>query len=109
MNDQEIYQKIGRLLVGAGPSGAQKLIVRAELFPEGDGGKYEFDYVDGTGELNWFDPDGRAVGDLTELLVKLRDYFAINKLTAGAGMWTGCEICLSVNDMKFLVEFTYSN
>lgn len=75
MSDQEIYQKIGRFLVDAGPSGAQKLIVRAELFPEG-GGKYEFDYVDGAGELNWFDPDGRAVGDLTELLVQLREYVA---------------------------------
>jgi len=106
MNDQEMYQKIGQLLVDAGPSDAQKLIVRAEIFPEGDGGKYEFDYVDGAGELNWFDPDGRAVGDLTELLVQLRKYFATS-LTPGAGVWTGCEICLSVDDMKFGIEFTY--
>ncbi|WP_176507898.1 hypothetical protein [Pseudomonas urethralis] len=108
MSDQEIYQKIGQFLVDAGPSGAQKLIVRAELFPEGDGGTYEFDYVNGVGELNWFDPDGRAVGDLTELLVRLREYFATNSLTAGAGTWTGCEISLSVDEMNLGIKFTYS-
>ncbi|MEN1607136.1 hypothetical protein AAIH68_35645, partial [Pseudomonas aeruginosa] len=43
----------------------QSLPYLAELFSEGDGGKYEFDYVDQSGELNWFDPDGRAVGDWT--------------------------------------------
>lgn len=32
--------------------------------------------TDGAGELNWFDPGGRAVGDLTELLVQLREYVA---------------------------------
>lgn len=108
MSDQEIYQKIGQLLVDAGPTDARKIIVRAELFPEGDGGKYEFDYIDGAGVLNWFDPDGRAVGDLTELLVQLREYFASNGLTAGEGLWTGCEIDLSIDEMKLGVEFTYS-
>jgi len=108
MSDQELYQKIGQLLVNAGPSDAQEIIVRAELFSEGDGGRYEFDYVDGAGELNWFDPDGRAVGDLTEFLVQLSEYFIANKLTAGAGVWTGCEISLSVGEMKLGIEFIYS-
>lgn len=108
MSDQEIYQKIGQLLVDAGPSGAQRVIVRAKLFPERDGGIYEFDYVDGAGELSWFDPDGQAVGYLTELLVQLSEYFATNKLTAGAGAWTGCEINLGVGEMKFGIEFKYS-
>lgn len=107
MTDQEIYQKIGQLLVDPGLSGAQRLIVRAELFPEGDGGKYEFDYVDKAGELNWFDPDGRAVGELTEFLVQLREYFYTYELTAGAGIWSGCEINLTVEDMKLGIEFTY--
>lgn len=108
MTDQDIYQEIGLLLVDAGPSDAQKLMVRAELFPEGDGGKYEFDYIDEAGELKWFDPDGRAVGDLTGLLVQLREYFVTNNLIAGVGVWNGCEICLIVEEMKFGIEFTYS-
>jgi len=107
MGDQELYQKIGQLLVDAGPVDAQRIIVRAELFSEGDGGKYEFDYVNRAGELNWFDPDGRAVGDLTELLVKLREYFSVNKLTAGSNIWTGCVISLGVDEGKFGIEFTY--
>jgi hypothetical protein len=45
---------------------------------------------------------------LTELLVKLREYFKVNKLTAGAAVWTGCEISLSVSGMKFGIEFIYS-
>jgi len=65
-------------------------------------------HVDGVGELNWFDPDGRAVGDLTELLVQLREYMVTNNLTAGAGAWTGCEINLSVDEMKFGIEFSYN-
>ncbi|PAU63671.1 hypothetical protein [Pseudomonas indica] len=108
MGDQELYQKIGQLLVDAGPADARKMIVRAELFSEGDGGKYEFDYVNQTGELNWFDPDGRAVGDLTELLVQLRDYFSDNNLTAGESIWSGCVITLDVDGMKFGIEFNYS-
>ncbi len=107
MGDQELYQKIGQLLVDAGPADAREIIVRAELFSEGDGGKYEFDYVDQAGELNWFDPDGRAVGDLTELLVQLRDYFSANNLTAGEGGWSGCVIKLHVDEMKFGIAFNY--
>lgn len=38
MGDQELYQKIGQLLVDAGPADAREIIVRAELFSEGDGG-----------------------------------------------------------------------
>ena len=107
MDDQVLYQKIGQLLVDAGPADAQKLIVRAELFSEADGGNYEFDYVNRLGDLNWFDPDGRAVGDLTELLVELREYYVENKLTAGEPVWTGCVISLDVNEMRFGVEFVY--
>ncbi|MGY3854664.1 hypothetical protein ACW5W8_17825 [Aeromonas aquatilis] len=81
--------------------------MRATIFPDGDGGKYEFDYVDETGELNWFDPDGRAVGDLTELLVQLQKYFATNKLTNDMGIWSGCEIILIVEKMQLGIEFIY--
>lgn len=35
----------------------KKLVVRAEVFPEYDRGKYEFDYIYETDKLNFFDPD----------------------------------------------------
>lgn len=82
-------------------------MVRAEVFPEYDRGKYEFDYIYETDKLNFFDPDDWAVGDLTELLVQLRKYFVTNKLTSGIGIWSGCEISLVVEKMKLGVEFIY--
>ncbi|NNA96525.1 hypothetical protein [Pseudomonas gessardii] len=57
MDEQMFYEKIGQLLIDAGPSDAKKIIARAELFAEGDGGSYEFDYFNKAGDLNWFDPD----------------------------------------------------
>jgi hypothetical protein len=106
-SDQEIYQEIGQLLMDAGPSNAQELLVKAELFSDGDGGRYEFDYVDRSGVLNWFDPDGRAVRNLTDLLVELREYFLVNNLASGLDPWTGCKISLVVDKMKFGIEFIY--
>lgn len=108
MGDQELYQKIGQLLVDAGPADAREIIVRVELFSEGDGGRYEFDYVNQSGGLSWFDPDGRAVGGLTDLLVQLRDYFSTKNLTAGEKAWSGCVITLDVDEMKFGIEFNYN-
>ena len=107
MTEQEIYQKVAQLLVYAGPLDARTIVVRAEVFPEGDGGKYEFDYIDDTNKLNWFDPDGRGVGYLTALLVELRKYFINNKLTTGFDIWSNCEISLAVETMQLGIEFTY--
>ncbi|MFK3842528.1 hypothetical protein [Serratia sp. NPDC087055] len=46
INEQENYQKIGQLLINAGPEDAKKIIARAELFPEGYGCTRAFYYVD---------------------------------------------------------------
>jgi hypothetical protein len=108
-NEQEIYQNIGQILINAGPDDAKKIIVRAEPFPEGDGCKYEFDYVDPTGKVNWFDPDGRAMRDLTKLIVELRTYYVENNLTNGRPAWHGCEVTLDVERMKLGIEFRYED
>ncbi|KRP65229.1 hypothetical protein TX23_26660 [Pseudomonas paralactis] len=109
MDEQLFYEKIGQLLIDAGPSDAKKIIARAELFAEGDGGSYEFDYFNKAGDLNWFDPDGRAVGDLTELLVQLRSHFVMNGLCAGEKAWSGCVVTLDVENIKINIEFKYDN
>jgi hypothetical protein len=85
MNDQDLYQEIGQLLVDAGPLNARNITVRAKIFPNNDGGRYEFDYIDDAGNLSWFSPDGHAIGDLTGALVKLKDFFAKNNLSRGGG------------------------
>jgi len=107
MDDKYIYQKIAQLLVDAGPLDARKIIVKASVFDLGDGGEYEFDYMDNAGEVNWFDPDGRAVGDLTDILVELRDWYVANNLTTGQRAWVGCLISLDVQSMKIGIEFIY--
>ncbi|MEK2686376.1 hypothetical protein AAAC11_30025 [Pseudomonas aeruginosa] len=107
MGDQELYQKIGQLLVDAGPADAREIIVRAELFSEGDGGKYEFDYVDQSGELNWFDPDGRAVGGFDRVAGPIARLFFSQQFDRWRGGWSGCVIKLHVDEMKFGIAFNY--
>lgn len=109
MDEQVCYQKIGQLLFDAGPQEAQKIIVRAELFPEGDGGQYEFDFYDREGRLNWFSPDAHATGDLTEILVGLRSFFVENSMCENGDFWSGCEITLDLVTMKLDVNFNYKN
>ncbi|AYA39147.1 hypothetical protein HZS38_00190 [Xenorhabdus nematophila] len=107
MDDQKLYQKIGQLLVDAGPADAKKIIVRADLFSERNGCKYEFDYMDESEELGWFDPDAQAVSDLTDLLEELRNFFIENIQSQETPFWHGCTITLDVEKMKFSVEFKY--
>jgi len=107
MDEKIFYERIGQLLIDAGPLDAKKIIVRAELFAEGDGGSYEFDYLNDAGDLNWFDPDGRAVGDLTDLLVQLRSHFVMNGLCAGDKAWSGCVVTLNVENIKINIYFKY--
>lgn len=95
--EQDLLQEIGQLLVDAGPESANVIVVRAQLYPEGDACKYEFDYVDSSDKTDWFRPPARAVGDLTELLVKLR----------GAAVWTKCEINFDVLRNKLKVDYGY--
>jgi len=99
MQDQDIHQRIGQILFNCGPSNALELIVRAEIFPENDGGKYEFDYLDESGNLDWFDPDGRAIADLTDALVELKKYFIDNKMTPVAFNGNGGSGCLRIPEI----------
>lgn len=108
MDDQVLYQEIGQLLADSCPRNAVKIVVRVELFTEGDGGKYEFDYFDEQGVLGWFNPDGRAVRRLTELLVGLRQFFSENNLFLEGVPWVGCTISLNLTEGRLGVEFDYA-
>ena len=109
MNEQSLYKNIGQLLIVAGPLSAVKIIARVELFSEGDGGKCEFDYISESGDQNWFDPDGRAIGDLTDLLLKLRECYLLNGLTAEGAPWSGCEIVVDVVSSKLSIDYKYED
>ncbi|QEU05350.1 hypothetical protein [Pseudomonas oryzihabitans] len=107
MSDQVFYENIGRILVGSGPELAREIIVRARIFAEGNGGEYEFDYIDPDGKLNWFSPAGRAVRDLTEELVRMRSFYAANNMAGKDGHWNRCEIKLNLDENKLFISFSY--
>jgi hypothetical protein len=109
MSKQELYQRTGQLLLDAGPSEAQKIVVRARLFAEGDGGSYEFDYSDKASRSSWFDPDSKAVGDLTELLVELRGCYIGNGLCQAGTTWSSCTVTLDVEKMKICIDYNYDD
>ncbi|MBQ0215524.1 hypothetical protein OSB94_12965 [Proteus vulgaris] len=109
MNDQIIYQKIGQLLIDSSPFDAKKIIVKAQLFCERNGCTYEFDYVDKNNELNWYDPDGKAINDLTDILEDLRSFYIDNIKSEKESFWHGCEITLDLETMKINIDFKYED
>jgi len=109
MQDQNFEQKIGQILYDCGPKNAKKIIVRAEIFAENDGGKYEFDYLDENKELDWFSPDGRAVADLTDALVAYKSFFLDNNLTDRKPIWSKCEITVDIPEEKISINFQYDD
>jgi hypothetical protein len=54
------------------PSGACKIIMRAQLSQELDSCEYEYDYIDEQGNVAWFTAGGRANTDMLDLLTELR-------------------------------------
>ncbi|WP_338128246.1 hypothetical protein [Yersinia ruckeri] len=107
MQNQDLEQKIGQILYDCGPKNAQKIIVRAEVFTENDGGKYEFDYLDENGDLDWFSPEGRAVADLTDALSAYKSFFLENNLTNGQPIWSKCEITVDIPEAKISINLQY--
>ncbi|CNC93372.1 MULTISPECIES: hypothetical protein [Yersinia pseudotuberculosis complex] len=108
-DEQEIYQDISQILLNTSPDDAVKIIVRAKPFPKGDGGEYEFDYIDSTDENSWFDPYDGVVSDLTPLMVELREYYLYQGFTIGLPVWVHCEMTLDLEKMKLSIEFEYDS
>lgn len=109
-HSQDIYNDIGSLLVSAAPDSAAKIIMRAELSPEGDHCKSEFDYVDGlSGETNWFNAGAQANADLLDLLVELRTFFVNNISSKQPSFWHACEITVDVETLRIKIDFKYTD
>ncbi|MEI9582309.1 hypothetical protein, partial [Enterobacter asburiae] len=82
MNElDDLHNKIGQLLVDAGPANVMKLIARAKLSLDGESCEYVYDYLDQEGDEDWFVPDKLASHDLRLLLVKMRDFYIQNNMT----------------------------
>lgn len=108
MNEDDIYLKIGRVLLDTSPETASKVIVEAELSPENDHCKLLFDYVDQHGNQDWFSPVSVQVDtDLFNCLVELRKIYIHQEMTAGLPVWNGCVMSLDVIAGKLTVDFRY--
>lgn len=108
-NDQEIYKDIGTVLYSIAPDEAKKIIMRAELSPENDHCKYEYDYLNAADEIQWLTAGGRANTDILRYLVELRNYYIENNLTNGRPAWHGCEVTLDIEKMKLNIDFRYDD
>ena len=110
MNElDDLHNKIGQLLVDAGPANAEKIIAHAKLPLDGESCEYEYDYIDQQGDENWFVPDKLASHDLRLLLVKMRDFYVKNNMTKGKPAWTGCEITVDITAAKISINLQYDD
>ncbi|EOM8399870.1 hypothetical protein, partial [Escherichia coli] len=110
MNElDDLHNKIGQLLVDAGPANAMKIIARAKLSLDGESCEYEYDYLDQEGDEDWFVPDKLASHDLRLLLVKMRDFYIQNNMTNGKPAWIGCEIIVDIPEEKISINFQYDD
>jgi len=104
-----LHNKIGQLLVDAGPDNAKKIIVRAKLTLDGESCEYEYDYIDQEDDLDWFVPDKLASYDLRLLLVKMRDFYIENNMTNGKPAWTAYEITVDIPKEEININFQYDD
>ncbi|MBP2198989.1 hypothetical protein [Pantoea cypripedii] len=105
----DLQNKIGQLLVYAGPENAKKIIARAKLPLDGESCEYEYDYIDQSDSEDWFVPDKLASHDLRLLLVKMRDFYIQNNMTNGKPAWTACEITVDIPKGKININLQYDD
>lgn len=107
-SDQDIYNDIGRVLLSVAPDNISKIIMRAELSPESDHCKCEFDYVDKiTGDTNWFSAGAQANGKLLDLFIELRNFFVDNFKSQEKPFWHACEVTVNVETLNINIDFKY--
>lgn len=105
----DLHNKIGQLLVDAGPVNAKKIIARAKLPLDGESCEYEYDYIDQEDDEDWFVPDKLASHDLRLLLVKMRNFYIQNNMTNGKAAWTACEITVDIPEEKININLQYDD
>ncbi|MHA6833278.1 hypothetical protein [Ralstonia pseudosolanacearum] len=102
--DIEICKEIGQILYDSAPDGVSKVLMKAELAPEGDVCKFEYDYSKENGESGWFLPeDGTVDQRLRELLVLHREFF----VSQNQPPWKVFSYTLDVEKGRFSIQISY--
>lgn len=107
LKNNSTYNEIGQLLFNIAPDGAKTVIMKAELSPEGDHCKCQFDYINKSNDIKRFLGGARANYDMLNCLVELRKYCIDNNLTNGLPAWVGCVVTVDIEKANINFEFKY--
>lgn len=103
----DLYNKIGQILVSSYPDDAVKIITKIEIIEENDVATYVFIYFDNKNNRKQFVPDSKVTNDIFYTMLELKKYFHDNNLTNGKPIWAGCIVEIDIKNSKIDFEFKY--
>ena len=103
----DLYNKIGQILVMSCPDDAVKIVTGIEIAQENDAAGYYFNYYDNKNNRKQFVPDPQVTNDIFHSMLELKKYFLDNNLTNGKPIWVGCIVEIDIKNSKINFEFKY--
>ena len=103
----DLYNKIGQILVMSCPDDAVKIVTGIEIAEENDAVGYFFNYYDNKNNKKEFKPVSKARDDIFYTMLELKKYFIDNNLTNGKPIWAGCIVKIDIKNSKINFEFKY--
>ena len=103
----DLYNKIGQILVMSCPDDAVKIVTGIQIAKENDVASYYFNYFDNKNNKKEFKPVSKARDDIFYTMLELKKYFIDNNLTNGKPIWAGCIVEIDIKNSKINFEFKY--
>ena len=103
----DLYNKIGQILVVSCPDDAVKIVTGIQIAKENDAVSYYFNYFDNKNNKKEFKPVSKARDDIFYTMLELKKYFIDNNLTNGKPIWAGCIVEIDIKNSKINFEFKY--
>ena len=103
----DLYNKIGQILVMSCPDDAVKIVTGIQIAKEDDAVSYYFNYFDNKNNKKEFKPVSKARDDIFYTMLELKKYFIDNNLTNGKPIWAGCIVEIDIKNSKINFEFKY--
>ncbi|WP_392551199.1 hypothetical protein RHO14_06800 [Orbus wheelerorum] len=103
----DIYNKIGGILINSSPNDSKKIIAKIEISESNDVGTYTFNSTDFFDKSESYRPISQARDDLFSAMLELKKYTIDNNLTNGNPIWVGCIVTVDIENAKINIEFKY--
>ena len=103
----DLYNKIGQILVMSCPDDAVKIVTGIQIAKEDDAVSYYFNYFDNKNNKKEFKPVSKARDDIFYTMLEIKKYFIDNNLTNGKPIWAGCIVEIDIKNSKINFEFKY--